>query len=165
VHLFGNGKYLASGGLGGILRVFDLETGTLVRELIGHTSSINFIATCRNVFGDGTYKDDVLVTAGDDSTIKVWNPMTGELVRDLADIHQDMEINTLNVIPTQWCGDITPNRAPIIASAGDEKIVFLTYLDEKNHHSLPNLEVWQVMCALLVQSPFNSVLYVFSSGP
>jgi WD40 repeat protein len=112
----------------------------------GHSSSINYISICRNAFGaSSTHKGDTLVTTGDDSTIKVWDPATGEMLMDLPDIHNQLEINTLHIIPSEWCNKISSNGAAIIASAGDERIVFLTYLDEteqgKQHHRLPSLVV------------------------
>src|SRR6476660_3793332 len=61
---------LASGGVDRLVRLWDIETGRLLRSLRGHTADIRSV-----VF---TPDGQTLTTAREDRTIRVWNPNTGE---------------------------------------------------------------------------------------
>src|SRR5258707_3734958 len=65
-----NGLTLASGGADRLVRLWDIETGRLLRSLKGHTADIRSI-----VF---TPDGQTLATASEDRTIRLWNPTTGE---------------------------------------------------------------------------------------
>ena len=54
------------------IRIWDIETGALVKELGGHTSSVMSLA----FYQGGQY----LVSGGHDKTIKIWDVARGELV-------------------------------------------------------------------------------------
>ena len=65
-----DGLTLASGGVDRLVRMWDIETGRLLRSLSGHTSDIRAI-----VF---TPDGQTLATGSEDRTIRLWNPKTGE---------------------------------------------------------------------------------------
>ena len=91
-----DGKHLASGTSTGIverfldkktnqpvtqrnadpIRIWDVETGTLVKELSGHTGMIRFLA----FYQGGQY----LVSGSQDKTLKVWDVVRGEVVTTLS---------------------------------------------------------------------------------
>jgi DNA-binding beta-propeller fold protein YncE len=57
------------------VRLWDAQTGSLVRALAGHTKSIRAVAF--------TPDGKLLVSAGNDLTMKIWEVDTGKLVRSL----------------------------------------------------------------------------------
>src|SRR6476660_6184430 len=61
---------LASAGVDRMIRLWDVETGRLLRSLRGHTHDIR----CVLYTPDG----QTLITASEDRTIRMWNPKTGE---------------------------------------------------------------------------------------
>ncbi len=65
-----DGLTLASGGAERLVRMWDIETGRLMRSLRGHTSDIRAI-----VF---TPDGQTLATGSEDRTIRLWNGRTGE---------------------------------------------------------------------------------------
>ncbi|GJL66953.1 MAG: hypothetical protein NPIRA05_19240 [Nitrospirales bacterium] len=68
-----DGLTLASGGSDRYVRIWDIETGRLLRSLRGHTHDIRQVA----------YSPDgqTLATSSEDRTIRLWNPTTGETTR------------------------------------------------------------------------------------
>jgi len=58
------------------IRIWDIETSTLVKELSGHTGMIRFLAFYRG----GQY----LVSGSQDKTLKIWDVVRGELVTSLS---------------------------------------------------------------------------------
>ncbi len=66
--LFRNGSYLASGLQSGLLYIYDIKTGSLIASLIGHTSG--------NVNEIELINDDLLASAGDDNTVRIWDLKT-----------------------------------------------------------------------------------------
>ncbi|MCA9470705.1 MAG: WD40 repeat domain-containing protein [Nitrospirales bacterium] len=68
-----DGLTLASGGNDRYVRIWDIETGRILRSLRGHTHNIRQVA----------YSPDgqTLATASEDRTIRLWNPNTGETTR------------------------------------------------------------------------------------
>ncbi len=60
---------------------FDVETGDLIYQFSGHTSNI------RELIWDPA--SNLLYSGSMDGTVKVWNPATGELVRDFTNITTD----------------------------------------------------------------------------
>ncbi|MBM4134019.1 MAG: WD40 repeat domain-containing protein [Nitrospira sp.] len=65
-----DGLTFASGGADRLVRIWDIETGRLLRSLRGHTHDIRAILY--------TPDGQTLVTGSEDRTIRLWNPTTGE---------------------------------------------------------------------------------------
>src|SRR5579862_340727 len=65
-----NGKYLATGGLDGLVKVWELAMGACIQAYRGHTMPVLDIAW--NTMGT------LLASGGGDEMVQVWNPITGE---------------------------------------------------------------------------------------
>ncbi|MDH5429676.1 MAG: WD40 repeat domain-containing protein, partial [Nitrospirota bacterium] len=68
-----DGLTLASAGNDRYIRLWDIETGRLIRSLRGHTQVVREV----RYSPDGQF----LATASEDRTIRLWNPQTGESLR------------------------------------------------------------------------------------
>jgi WD40 repeat protein len=62
-----NGSYLASAFQGGLLYIYDINTGGLITSLIGHSGNVNELELIN---------DDLLASAGDDNTVRIWDLKT-----------------------------------------------------------------------------------------
>ena len=67
--------YLASAGVGGRVRIWDIETGETVREIAAHDKAIMSVA----VTEDGSK----LITGSKDNTIGIWDLTTGRRIAEL----------------------------------------------------------------------------------
>ena len=85
-----DGLTLASGGSDRYVRIWDIETGRLLRSLRGHTHDIRQVA----------YSPDgqTLATGSEDRTIRLWNPTTGETTR-LLFTRYDHAVTSLSFSP------------------------------------------------------------------
>jgi RNA polymerase sigma factor (sigma-70 family) len=72
-----NGRLLASGSLEGPVKLWDAESGTLLRTLTGHTNLVDDL--CFSPAGQ------LLASAGADWTLRLWDTDTGRLWRTLGD--------------------------------------------------------------------------------
>ena len=70
-----DGKFLLCAGLNHTIRLWNLETDQVTRELAGHTETI----TCLALSPDGV----LLASGSDDRTIRLWDLASGEQVGDL----------------------------------------------------------------------------------
>jgi WD40 repeat protein len=70
-----DGEQVISGSQDGTLKIWNLNTGKLVRKITAHDGSINAISTTL----DGLQ----VISGSHDKTLKVWNLKTGELVDTL----------------------------------------------------------------------------------
>ncbi|MEW6609592.1 MAG: WD40 repeat domain-containing protein [bacterium] len=70
-----DGRYIVSGGFDNTVRLWEKDTGKLIRIFKGHTSSVDSVTFSP----DGKY----VVSGSNDETIKLWNVQTGELIRTL----------------------------------------------------------------------------------
>jgi WD40 repeat protein len=70
-----DGKIIASAREDDIITLWDFETGTKLRDLMGHSDSVYSI--------DFSHNGKLLVTASRDTTIKIWEVETGECLKTL----------------------------------------------------------------------------------
>jgi WD40 repeat protein len=70
-----NGRYLATAGNDLAVRLWDVATGRLVRELTGHTSHVYTLAQ---------HPDGHLLSGDQEGNLKEWDVDTGRLVRSLS---------------------------------------------------------------------------------
>lgn len=77
-----NGARLASAGVDGTIRIWDVERGKLLHTLTGHRRSVGAIA----VSPDGK----LLVSAGNEKELFLWNPATGKRIGKMAGHAQDV---------------------------------------------------------------------------
>jgi F-box/WD-40 domain protein MET30 len=68
-----NGTILASGSYDGTIKIWDLETGKVLRTLVGHTSGIRCLQ----------FSGSRLFSGGMDRTIRIWEWETGAFIRTL----------------------------------------------------------------------------------
>jgi len=64
-----NGKYFASGGSNGYLRIWEYESGKLISEMHGHSRGVGSVA-----FADD---DKQIVSVGYDGIVMIWNLFMG----------------------------------------------------------------------------------------
>jgi WD40 repeat protein len=70
-------QFLISGSVDTTLRVWDLATRSVVRSLTNHTGEVRDIALQPR----GDPGSPVVASAGADRTIRLWQPLTGRLLR------------------------------------------------------------------------------------
>ncbi len=88
---------LASAGEEGKLRIWDPESGKLVRELVGHQGRVSALAASQ--------KSGLLASGGEDETVRLWDAASGKLLR------------TLPASGEVWATDFSPDGA--LVAAGD----------------------------------------------
>lgn len=69
--------HLVSGGNDGLIAIWDVETKSIVRRLIGHRAPVSSVAYSR----DGTR----ILSGGFDNTLRLWDADTGKLLQTLTD--------------------------------------------------------------------------------
>lgn len=82
-------QILASGSLDDTIKVWNLQTGNLLRTLPGHLKAVNSLA----ISPDG----QLLVSGSDDTTVKIWNLQTGDLLHNLTGHTRD--VNSVMITP------------------------------------------------------------------
>ena len=70
-----NGRFLVSGGLDNTARLWDLETGRLIRRFVGHLDTVSSVGFSP----DGRF----LLTGSMDNTVKLWEVASGRVVHTL----------------------------------------------------------------------------------
>jgi WD40 repeat protein len=70
-----DGKYLVSGSNDRTVRLWDLQTGQVIKLLEGHQQRVK----CVRVSDDGK----LIISGSADSTVKIWNIETGECIRTI----------------------------------------------------------------------------------
>ena len=75
--------------VGGNTRVPHLDEWSCLHTLDGHANPVRSITTSQD--------SQILVSGGDDKTIKLWNPLTGKLIRTLSE-HSDV-VNSVAISP------------------------------------------------------------------
>ncbi|MGK7958132.1 MAG: WD40 repeat domain-containing protein, partial [Crocosphaera sp.] len=69
-------KIIATGSVDKTIKLWDLETGELIKTLSDHSQHINSVSFNAN--------GKVLVSAAEDTTIKLWNVEEGKVIRTLS---------------------------------------------------------------------------------
>ncbi|GME76207.1 unnamed protein product [Ambrosiozyma monospora] len=67
---YDNGKLLMTGSYDKTIKIWNVETGELIRTLRGHTRGVKTLA----------FDEQKLISGGFDNTIKVWNYRTGDCI-------------------------------------------------------------------------------------
>ena len=75
-----DGKLLASGDINGIIRVYDLETRSVLRTLVGHKNAVRDLKF--------SYEKNRLISCSDDNTVKYWDVTQEECLLTFED-HSD----------------------------------------------------------------------------
>jgi WD40 repeat protein len=70
-----SGDVLASGGEDGKIKLWRVETGELIKTLVGHSRTVHSVTFDPS--------GDVLASGSTDSVIKLWNVRTGQLIKTL----------------------------------------------------------------------------------
>jgi WD40 repeat protein len=98
-----DGKYFASGSQDHIVRIYEGDSRTLIRSLIGHTDRVTAVA----------FSPDSLLLASSsfDKTIRLWNLSDGRLLRTLTG-HSDLV----------WSVAFSPNGTQLVSGSGDKTI-------------------------------------------
>ena len=65
--LLSNGVYLASGLLTGNINIYSIATGILIATMIGHTGTVTVLSLITS---------NLLASAGQDKTVRIWDPTT-----------------------------------------------------------------------------------------
>jgi WD40 repeat protein len=77
-----DGKRLASCGADKFIRIFELETGKLIKTFEGHTHHVLAVSWKR----DGR----ILASAGADKTVKIWDMITGEQKKNVENFKKEV---------------------------------------------------------------------------
>lgn len=77
IALSSDSRYLLTGGGAKVLRLWDLDTGECMRELVGHENEVRTVS----LSPDGRYA----LSGGWDRTVRLWNLATGECIRTMSD--------------------------------------------------------------------------------
>ncbi|MBC6476671.1 MAG: WD40 repeat domain-containing protein [Hormoscilla sp. GM7CHS1pb] len=75
-----DGQTIASGSADKSIKIWNVRTGMLQRELKGHTESANAVANRSGKIGPD---NQTLVSGSKDKTIKIWNMITGKRINSL----------------------------------------------------------------------------------
>jgi WD40 repeat protein/DNA-binding SARP family transcriptional activator len=71
-----NGKIMAAGGRDYLTRLVEIESGQVITELQGHSRTVEALSLCPAPAGGDSTDRQLLVTAGHDETIRLWEVYT-----------------------------------------------------------------------------------------
>ena len=78
-----NCKYLISGGDDTTIKIYSLETNSVINTLYGHEKRVNSIAV--------SIDDKVMVSGSDDRTVRIWNLDSFKLVHTLSQLPSEIQ--------------------------------------------------------------------------
>ena len=81
IEFMADGALIVSGALDQNIRIWNVETGELVRTLNNHTRAIHELRKRPQVNDSQTRRLPMLVSVSDDRTVRLWQPTIGRLVR------------------------------------------------------------------------------------
>lgn len=109
-----DGKTVIAVGAESVCTVCDLQTAQVLSRFAGHSASVMAVQALA---------DTLVASAGGDQTIRLWDPMSGQLQRTLNN-HVDA-INDLAVQGSSAEASESGNRVPLLASTADDRTVRL----------------------------------------
>jgi WD40 repeat protein len=120
-----DGRTLISGGADASLRVWNAETGALVRTLSNHTAAVRALAVRPQTDGPA-----MVASAGADKTVRLWQPAIGRLVR-----FARLESAPLAIT---W----TPNGDALLAACEDGRLRVIDPATMKVIQDSPAIDGW-----------------------
>ncbi|HNP19621.1 MAG TPA: caspase family protein [Fulvivirga sp.] len=81
VRISPDGKYLVKGKIGSIVRMWDIASGAIVKEFVGHEKAV----LCTEFSADGKY----LLTGSADNIARIWDIATGKVLQEFKG-HRDV---------------------------------------------------------------------------
>lgn len=109
-----DGKTVIAVGADAVCSVCDLHTGQILHRFAGHSGSVMAVQPLTEM---------LVASAGMDQTIRLWNPLTGQLQRTLNN-HVDA-VNDLAVSERSAGASETGTPITLLASTGDDRTVRL----------------------------------------
>src|SRR5262245_35875973 len=106
----GDGRTLYSGGTDGALHAWNAESGTHLREFVGHERSVLHLALSLN--------GDEMLSASRDSTLRCWSTTTGEIQRTLtphtAGVYSAFIDGALGIVSSSYDGTIRTSGSSLV---------------------------------------------------
>lgn len=129
--LIGNGQTLVSTGADHSLRVWDMESGTLIRTMNQHTKPVNALEL--RPVRDGL---PMVASAARDRTIRFWQPTIGRMVRYIR-----LDSEPLNIA---WTND----GDRVLATCVDGRVRIIDPVEVTVTQDLPAIKGWAYALAM-----------------
>ena len=129
--LIGNGQTLVSTGADQSLRVWDMESGTLIRSMNQHTKPVNALEL--RPLRDGL---PMVASAARDRTIRFWQPTIGRMVRYIR-----LDSEPLNIA---WTND----GDRVLATCVDGRVRIIDPVEVTVTQDLPAINGWAYALAM-----------------
>ena len=129
--LIGNGQTLVSTGADQSLRVWDMESGTLIRSMNQHTKPVNALEL--RPIRDGL---PMVASAARDRTIRFWQPTIGRMVRYIR-----LDSEPLNIA---WTND----GDRVLATCVDGRVRIIDPVEVTVTQDLPAINGWAYALAM-----------------
>ena len=129
--LIGNGQTLVSTGADQSLRVWDMESGTLIRSMNQHTKPVNALEL--RPVRDGL---PMVASAARDRTIRFWQPTIGRMVRYIR-----LDSEPLNIA---WTND----GDRVLATCVDGRVRIIDPVEVTVTQDLPAINGWAYAIAM-----------------
>ena len=129
--LIGNGQTLVSSGADQSLRVWDMESGTLIRTMNQHTKPVNALEL--RPVRDGL---PMVASAARDRTIRFWQPTIGRMVRYIR-----LDSEPLNIA---WTND----GDRVLATCVDGRVRIIDPVEVTVTQDLPAINGWAYALAM-----------------